>query len=118
MLQDYVLHGMPEVKDRVLDAIDEERRWRHARAEQQQDHAHLLEREAASQNKDKVDEDQAQQRRGQRGALVIALVGLVATLVSVYMHAFALVSVAIALICVGGPQGATITARLLDRTRP
>ncbi|MBB2171756.1 hypothetical protein [Gluconacetobacter asukensis] len=116
MLEDYVQRGMPDVKDRVLDTIDEERRWRHAREEQEQNHRHAIEREEIALARARMDEEHRQQRRSQKNALVIALIGIIGALGGSYFLP-AGVCIWVIVICVGGPSTATIAARLLDHRK-
>ncbi|WP_152530093.1 MULTISPECIES: hypothetical protein [Asaia] len=102
MLRSYVEQGMPEVKDRALAAIDEERAWRRARDEQEQNHQHALD----------LDE-RAQQRRSQRNSFNIAVLGMGASLVAGYFNTPLGICITVACASIGGPPVATILARLM-----
>lgn len=115
MLEDYVRRGMPDVKDRVLDTIDEERHWRHAREEQEQAHRHAMERAAADQTATKIVEEHAQQRRSQRNAFIIALSSLPAAMASEWLGFSNAFCISLIVIGIGGPSSATILARIMDK---
>lgn len=104
MLKQYVDAGMPEVKNRALDAIDEERRHR-IRMDERQMALH----ETAVQATIK------QQQAGQTGAWVISGVGILASILAGYIGLSIWICITIIVVAVGGPPAATTIARVLDR---
>ena len=111
MLEDYVRRGMPEVKDRALDAIDEERRWRHAREEQEQNHRHEMDRGQLELAKGNAADDQAVRRRSQRNAFKMAVSGVILALVAGYFGVPTSLCIAVVVLAVGGPSTASVFAR-------
>lgn len=115
MLEEYVSRGMADVRDRVLDTIDEERRWRHARMEQDQAHVQAVEMEEAALERTKVNEAHFQQRRSQMLAFSVAVLGILGSAAGAYFKLPTSFCISLALICVGGPAAATVVARFTDR---
>lgn len=106
MLQQYVAAGMPEVKDRALDAIDEERRHR-----MQIDNRHVDMQENA------MKATISQQKSGQIGAWVVAAMGTGAAVLGGWLGIPTGICVTIAIVTVGGPSAATTLARVIDQIK-
>lgn len=106
MLQQYVAAGMPEVKDRALDAIDEERHHR-----MQLDNRHMAMQEEAMQA------TISQQKSGQYGSWIIAGCGVGGAILGGWLGISVWICIIIPIVCVGGPSAATAIARVLDKTK-
>lgn len=107
MLNDY-----PEdIRNRLLDRIDQEGDWRRERMEQDQALQHEMNRRAADLAEKNFKEQSTQQRRSQFGALFISLVCVVLAFIGMYFHLSWYGIVTLIVVGIGGPSSATILAR-------
>ncbi|MBS1091053.1 hypothetical protein JK208_05460 [Gluconobacter sp. Dm-74] len=113
MLADYRQRGMADVARRALDVIDEERRWRHARVEQDQVHAHALEIEESRRLTFQTEKDAEQKRSSQKNSFLIAIGSIIAALVGGYFHLPRFLCISMVVVGIGGPSTATAFARFI-----
>ncbi|MFT8699259.1 hypothetical protein [Acetobacter orientalis] len=117
MLNSYVQYGMPDVKDRALETIDEERRWRHAREEQEQNHQHAIDLRRVELESRKIGHDQALQKRSQIFSFCIGAGGTVGSLIAGFLHVPSLICIIVCAISVGGPSVASIVAQTIAKIK-
>lgn len=97
MLAQYVEQGMPDLVAKIVATIDEQVAHRQ-RLERQ--------REAGSQNR---------QNLAQLGAFALGVVGTAGALVAGYFGVPPVICIVAVVMSVGGPNAATVVARLIDR---
>lgn len=97
MLKEYVDAGLPHVAEKAIVSID-----------QQRDHRQKLEELVTRRSEDRKD-------KGQLGAQVIAVLGVVGALVAAYFGVSSWVCFVVVIVAIGGPNAATIAARFIDK---
>ena len=97
MLAEYRDAGFPEIVNRALDSID-----------QQRDHRQNLEISITNRS-------EARKDRSQTGAQVSAILGLIGALIAGYFKVPSWICIVAIIFAIGGPNAATIAARMMDR---
>jgi hypothetical protein len=100
MLQEYVQRGFPDLPEKVVRAID-----------QQVAHRQSLEK-TVTQNQER------RENRAQWGAQILSVLGLSGSLLAGYVGVPPAICIVAIVVSIGGPNAATIVARVLDRLRP